>query len=68
MFGKGRSANQYSDNYVLTGVVFALSLFFAGVASRFGHPRNAVRMVYAAAGLLALGVVLLLIQPKSVGI
>ena len=68
MFTRGRNANQYSDNYVLTGVVFALSLFFAGVASRFGHPRNAVRMVYAAAVLLALGVVLLLIQPKSVGI
>jgi len=68
MFAKGRNANQYSDNYVLTGVVFALSLFFAGVASRFGHPRNAVRMVYAAAVLLAFGVVLLLIQPMSVGI
>ena len=67
-FAEGRNANQYSDNYVLTGVVFALSLFFAGVASRFGHPRNAVRMVYAAAALLALGCLLLLVQPKSIGI
>lgn len=67
-FADGRKANQYSDNYVLTGVVFALALFFAGVASRFGHPRNAVRTVYAASALLALGCLLLLVQPKSIGI
>jgi tetrahydromethanopterin S-methyltransferase subunit E len=67
-FAQGRDANQYSDNYVLTGVVFALALFFSGVASRFGHPRNAIRMVYAAAVLLAIGCVLLLVQPKDVGI
>jgi len=67
-FAEGRDANQYSDNYVLTGVVFAMGLFFAGVASRFSHPSNAVRMVYAAAIMLAIGCVLLLVQPKDVGI
>jgi hypothetical protein len=67
-FERGRQANQYSDNYVLTGVVFALSLFFAGVASRFGHPKNAVRMVYLAVACLIAGCILLLIQPKDVGI
>ena len=67
-FNRGRDANQYSDNYVLTGVVFALALFFAGVASRFGHPAHALRMVYVAAALVAIGCVLLLIQPKDIGI
>jgi hypothetical protein len=67
-FERGRKANQYSDNYVLTGVVFALSLFFAGVASRFGHPKNAVRMVYLSVACLIAGCILLLIQPKDVGI
>ena len=67
-FAEGRKSNQYSDNYVLTGVVFALALFFAGVASRFGRPEHAVRMVYAASVLLTLGCLLLIIQPKSIGI
>jgi len=67
-FAEGRDANQYSDNYVLTGVVFALALFFAGVASKFGQPQNAVHMVYAAAALLTVGCVLLLLQPKSIGV
>lgn len=67
-FNRGRDANQYSDNYVLTGVVFALALFFAGVASRFGHPKNAIRMVYAATVLVTIGCLLLIVQPKDIGI
>lgn len=55
-----RTANQRSDNYVLTAVVFALVLFFAGVASR-AHGVRAQRLLFTlavaallgAAGLLA---------------
>jgi hypothetical protein len=37
-----RAANQRGDNYVLTAVIFALVLFFSGVASRArrGAPQN----------------------------
>lgn len=31
---RARVANQRSDNYVLTAVIFALVLFFSGIASR----------------------------------
>jgi hypothetical protein len=67
-FAQGQESNQYSDNYVLTGVVFALALFFAGVASRFGHPDHAVRMVYVSSVLVAAGYLLLIVQPKDIGI
>lgn len=55
-----RTANQRSDNYVLTAVVFALVLFFAGVAGRTAGLRAqrllftlAVAALLAAAALLA---------------
>jgi hypothetical protein len=67
-FHEGRNANQHSDNYVLTGVVFALALFFAGMSSRFNHQGHGLRIVYGAACLLAVGLVLLLVEPKNVSI
>jgi hypothetical protein len=67
-FHDGRDANQYSDNYVLTGVVFALALFFAGISSQFTRQEHALRLVYSATVLLAVGMLLLLLQPKSIGI
>jgi len=66
-FAAARSANQRSDNYVLTGVLFALALFFAGISSRVSAPRM-TQMVYAASALMAIGILLLVLQPKSFGI
>ena len=67
-FKSGRNANQRSDNYVLTGVLFALTLFFAAMTGKFGTVNHARGMVTASVCLMVLGVVLLIIQPKNVGI
>lgn len=60
-----RTANQRSDNYVLTAVVFALVLFFAGVAGRArGHRSQRLLFVLALVALLA-GVGLLIGLPVT---
>lgn len=48
----GRDANQTGDNYVLTMVLFASVLFFAGVSSKMNRPRN--RMLVLGFGLVTL--------------
>ena len=55
-----RHANQVADNYVLTAVLFALVLFFAGVADRASGRRSQVLLlVLAIVGLVAtIGVLL----------
>lgn len=50
---QARDANQNSDNYVITAVLAATVLFFAGVSSKLIRPRNRVL-------LLALAVVVLI--------
>jgi hypothetical protein len=67
-FERGSIANQRSDNYVLTGVLFALALFFAGNSSQMQRETPTKRLVFAAAGMMAVGIVLLALQPKSFGI
>jgi hypothetical protein len=58
-----RRANQNSDNYVLTGVLFALVLFFAGISSKLQRRRNrSIVMVLALLGLVT-GIVTLLLLP-----
>ncbi|MCB1247747.1 MAG: hypothetical protein KDB69_10805 [Acidimicrobiia bacterium] len=47
-----RDANQTSDNYVLTMVLFASVLFFAGVSSKLYLPRN--RIIALGFGLVLL--------------
>ena len=47
-----RTANQNGDNYVLTMVLFASVLFFAGVSSKLVKPRN--RMIALGFGVLLL--------------
>ncbi len=47
-----RTANQNGDNYVLTMVLFASVLFFAGVSSKLIKPRN--RMIALGFGILLL--------------
>ena len=67
-FEAGSRANQRSDNYVLTGVLFALALFFAGISSQVEREEHTRRMVYAAAVIMVTGIILLALQPKSFGI
>lgn len=58
-----RTANQNGDNYVLTMVLFASVLFFAGVSSKMNRPRN--RMIILGFGVLTLtvGIVILMSLP-----
>jgi hypothetical protein len=58
-----RTANQNGDNYVLTMVLFASVLFFAGVSSKMNRPRN--RMIILGFGVLTLvvGIVILVSLP-----
>lgn len=65
---QGREANRHADNYVLTGVLFALVLVFAGLSSRVVSPSTAARMVYCTAALAILGIILLLVQPQRFSI
>lgn len=61
--GAARRANQNSDNYVLTGVLFAMVLFFAGTSSKLHLRRNRlITMGLAIAGLVV-GIVTLLLLP-----
>jgi hypothetical protein len=51
--GDARQANLTSDQYVLTGVLFALVLFFAGVSSKLNRSRNrSIMMMLALIGLV----------------
>jgi hypothetical protein len=58
-----REANQNGDNYVLTMVLFASVLFFAGVSSKMNRPRN--RAIILGFGVLTLivGLVILATLP-----
>jgi hypothetical protein len=67
-FESGSTANQRSDNYVLTGVLFALALFFAGISSQVHRDAHSRRLVYAAALIMITGIILLSLQPKSFGL
>jgi hypothetical protein len=54
-----RQFNQNSDNYILTSVIFALVLFFAGVSTKLKRERNrAIMLSMALVGLLGALIVL----------
>lgn len=56
---EAREANQNGDNYVLTMVLFASVLFFAGISSKLVRPRN--RMIALGFGCIVLisGIIIL---------
>jgi hypothetical protein len=58
-----RTANQNGDNYVLTMVLFASVLFFAGVSSKMNRPRNRVIILGFGVVTLIIGVVILVSLP-----
>lgn len=58
-----REANQNGDNYVLTMVLFASVLFFAGVSSKLAKTRNRIIALGIAMVLLISGLVILVSLP-----
>ncbi|MGI9528965.1 MAG: hypothetical protein ACR2NG_04580 [Acidimicrobiia bacterium] len=59
----GRTANQNGDNYVLTMVLFASVLFFAGVSSKLVKKRNRMLALGFGVVLLAIGGIILISLP-----
>lgn len=62
-----RDANQISDTYVLTAVVFATVLFFGGVASKLERPISRNLALGVAALFLVLGLITLISLPIELG-
>jgi len=58
-----RTANQNGDNYVLTMVLFASVLFFAGVSSKMNRPRNRVIILGFGVVTLTIGLIILASLP-----
>ena len=58
-----KAANQNGDNYVLTMVLFASVLFFAGVSSKMNRPRNRAIILGFGVITLVVGVVILASLP-----
>jgi len=58
-----RTANQNGDNYVLTMVLFASVLFFAGVSSKMNRPRNRVLILGFGVVTLTVGLFILASLP-----
>jgi hypothetical protein len=55
--------NETSDRYVLTTVLFALVLFFAGISSKLNSKRNQTIMVGMASFMFVAGVVIVFLLP-----
>jgi hypothetical protein len=58
------TANQNSDNHVLTAVALALAIFFAGVSSKMVAPRNRLIMITLAAVIFLGAATVLVTLPK----
>lgn len=63
---KARLANQRATNYVLNAVIFALVLFFGGVASRAHGARARKLLFWFAIAALAIAVVVLATMPVTI--
>ena len=61
-----RAANQYGDNYVLTTVLFASVLFFAGVSTKFATVRVQRGLLGIAVTLMVVGAAILLSFPVEI--
>jgi hypothetical protein len=62
-----QEANQISDNFVLTAVLFASVLFFAGIAARFRPQWIRWAMLSVAVVVFGLGLVVEFLLPQNVG-
>lgn len=61
-----REANQRSDNYVLTTIMFASVLFFAGISTKLHHPRPRAVLTGVAAVVFVAAVVVLSTFPVEI--
>lgn len=64
---EARSANQVSDNFVLTAVLFASVLFFAGTAAKFRPQGIRWAMIGVALVVFAIGALVEFTLPQSIG-
>jgi len=62
-----QQANQWSDNFVLTAVLFASVLFFAGMAARFRPQWIRWAMLSVAVVVFVLGLIVEFSLPQNVG-
>ncbi len=67
LFAEGERANDHSDTYTLTTLLFAVVLFLAAVAQRFQYPRARVALLSLAGVALASGLAVALLQPITRG-
>ena len=67
LFADGENANDYSDTYTLTTLLFAVVLFFAVIAERFEYVRTRVALLVLAGIGLVSGVAVALGQPITSG-
>lgn len=65
---EARDANQTSDNFVLTAVIMASVMFFAGVGTKFQGRRVRIAMLVMALLLFLGGVTFIFSMPQNVGI
>jgi hypothetical protein len=66
-FEAAKEANQLSDNFVLTAVLFASVLFFAGVGTRF-RTAGIRRLMIGLAGVMFIGAVIVVFSlPQNIG-
>lgn len=65
VFAVGQSANDHSDGYVLTAVIFAAVLFLGGIAGQLGPLRTRFILLALAALLCIVGLVQLCTYPVS---
>ncbi len=63
-----RAANQRGDNYILTTVLFASVLFFAGMSTKFTSNRLRLGALGLGGLLILTGVLVLALQPVSIGL
>ena len=63
---EARAANQNGDNYLLSTVLFASVLFFAGVTTKVLSARNRLILLGVSIATLAVGVVVVLSLPIEV--
>lgn len=62
--GKADEAAGNSTGFVLLAVLFALTLFFASIATKFTAPKVQVVLILASMGILAIGSVRMLMLPQ----